>query len=1306
MFEVGGHHHPAGELHIRKELIALKRARCLRDPATSSSWKSPITGKSVANSDWNYGNGNYERESEEGRNGFEKDASSENLPTSLRGGDISNGERGLLHNWRNQSWDTHEELMLNVQDMNLTGMGNDGNVETSRGASNYLETPDGEDCRYAETCGDEKTMMFKQGRRDRVLKKTSRDWRKSSVTKQSAKENHQIHTSVHALSQLSLEEEEPFNELDICNEDDVSSSRANRRTTSLDCNSRSGSPLLTRDAWRFRQQNDKDNKRSHCLNLSRDTIRQKEDSYTPASTCSYSRNGDRNPSVIGSWDGTAFSGDDEMDGLDLPRQGCGIPCYWSRTPKHRGSGGCSFSPSFSDSVRRKVSNMVSRNQTTLQKESPLSSYNYKRSIRLLNCNREGLPLLTDEGEDGASSEEGTSDGRSTNIGELDMEATYKLERRMKSTHRSQEQMELALTPGSRELTIYEDRHRSLSQKYRPRSFDELVGQNMVVQTLVNAILRGKIAPVYLFQGSRGTGKTSTARIFAAALNCLSPENLRPCGFCRECINFGSGRSVDVREVDATNSNGIEKVKTLLKNVALAPSFSRFKVFIIDECHMLASETWTALLKSLEEPPRHVVFIFITTDPDKMPRTAVSRCQKYLFPKIKDAEIVSRLQKLAIQENLEVESDALDMIAAKSDGSLRDAETMLDQLSLLGQRITLSMVHELIGVVSDDKLVDLLELALSADTARTVKRTRELMDSGIEPMTLMSQLATLIMDILAGSYKLADAKHKGTFFRRHSLTEEELERLRRALKILSEAEKQLRVSNDQTTWLIAALLQFGCGRSLLLPTSAGTSVTQSPIAVKERNENGLLYSDSLSKQVLDKQQFGASLEQLDSTMVLKSSAGNKNKSLKKAQIMYLNEGNKGLLVSNTRAQIHASGYSPVLGGCGGKFPRSINDNSDAAQPEFSCLSPAKLDDIWRRTIEECRSNTLRQLLHTQAKLVSVFIGEGFATVQLEFWHPDQKSRAERHLKSIANSIQLALGCNVDVRISLASLPAEVENIRSRKSSTELPKSSANKQRNSLITTEAEHESESTAMKSDKKTSHRETFKETHYAINGIGSFSAIPHGSHKELPMLAQRFEADTQVTVNTGETSDPNVVHDGKREIPKGGKFSITDEQRLESAWLQAAEKCAPGLKDILKPEKNQVLPRDAIDIQNAIVSSGSIGSVPLAIALQQKEGTSNDEVKALMPDGGSDIRKLYAGTDRPGLCSSSLDQGTFMTSFEDENLTCGSDSNSGGILCWKVLKFDQEKAKQQKRRRRRKSGLLLWVVPCAKVKSHTRHQW
>jgi DNA polymerase III subunit gamma/tau len=311
----------------------------------------------------------------------------------------------------------------------------------------------------------------------------------------------------------------------------------------------------------------------------------------------------------------------------------------------------------------------------------------------------------------------------------------------------------------------------------------MVGQNMVVQSLVDAVLKGKVAPVYLFQGPRGTGKTSTARIFAAALNCLSLEELRPCGFCRDCTAFASGKSVDVREVDATNSNGLERVKALLKSVALAPSFSRFRIIIIDECHMLVSETWAALLKCLEEPPVHAVFIFITSDPDKLPHSAVSRCQKHLFPKIKDSEIVSRLQKLAVEEDLYVDTDALDLIAIKSDGSLRDAEMMLDQLSLLGRRITLSLVHDLVGVVSDEKLLDLLDLALSADAASTVRRVREFIGSGIEPMALMSQLATLIMDILAGSCKAGDSKHKGIFFHRHALTEDDLERLRRALRIL-------------------------------------------------------------------------------------------------------------------------------------------------------------------------------------------------------------------------------------------------------------------------------------------------------------------------------------------------------------------------------------------------------------------------------------------------------------------------------------------------------------------------------------------
>lgn len=1158
-----------GQLHIRKELTALRRARWLKDPSTCSSLKSPkncivphgdgIAGATYATTEYQV--------------------------------------KGILHNW------TGQDL----------------------------------------------------GNGDRVSKKhqyaTNRDY------------------STHGISQEEHEEGDGDG--------------------GLDCNSRSVSPLLTKDAHKSRHQNGngRHKKRSQIL-------KHAMESYTPTSTRSSSRNGDRKQrSVVGSWDGTALSGEEEVDGMDLPSQGCGIPCYWSRTPKHRGGGlECgTFSPTLSDSIKRKGGNGVSRRQKESQS---LSNYDYRMNGQLgeAGYSAEGLPLLTD----GASSAdgEGTSDGYST----YDMEAACKLERWRKSIDRSREHAHLTLTHGSGELAIYGDRHRSLSQKYRPKSFEELVGQNMVVQTLVSAIVRGKIAPVYLFQGPRGTGKTSTARIFAAALNCLSPENLRPCGFCRECIDFASSRSVDVREVDATNSNGMEKVKALLKNVALPPSFSRFKVFIIDECHMLAFETWAALLKILEEPPGHVVFILITTDSDKLPRTALSRCQKYLFPKIKDAEVVTRLQKLAIQENLEVDSDALNMIAAKSEGSLRDAETMLDQLSLLGQRITLSLVHELVGVVSDEKLLDLLELALSADTARTVRRTRELIDSGIEPMTLMSQLATLIMDILAGSYKFGNTKCKGIFFHRHALTEEELERLRRALKILSEAEKQLRVSNDQTTWLTAALLQFGSGRSLLVPTSAGTSATQSPAAIKERNNYGLLYSGSSSRQLLNnKKLFEPSQELSDSMAMQKPGVGNGNGSLNQGHIVLFNESNKGIPVSKIKAQVHSVSCSPGLGHSGRSFSDGINDNNDSAQPQLSCISPSKLDELWRRTIEECHSNTLRQLLCKQGKLLSVSMGKGFAVVQLEFWNPDTKSMAERYVKSIASSVSLILGCDVEIRINLASVTTQVENTKARKNSIELAKSSANEHKDATIDSIADQDLESIALNSDQRIGCGETCTEAHSAISRTRSFPATSEGYHKGLLMPADCAQAHALRTITTGENSGPDG-HGGIEEDLNIGNGSVTDEQRLESAWLQAVEKCAPGLKDILKPEKNQVLPRDVIDFQNEFASSEGIGTVPLGVALQQKEGRSRHEMRTVKSNGGIDFRKLRcARTDHQEcLCSSSFDQGAFVASFEEENLAYGSDSNSSGILCWKALKYDQEK---QRRRPRRRAGLLFWVVPCAKAK-------
>ncbi|XP_027358807.1 protein STICHEL-like 2 [Abrus precatorius] len=348
--------------------------------------------------------------------------------------------------------------------------------------------------------------------------------------------------------------------------------------------------------------------------------------------------------------------------------------------------------------------------------------------------------------------------------------------------------------------------RSLSMKFRPKSFSDLVGQNVVVRSLLGAISRGRITSFYLFHGPRGTGKTSASRIFAAALNCLSFEERRPCGLCRECVLFFSGRSKDVKEVDSVRINRTDQVKSLVKNACIPPVSSRFKVFIIDECQLLNGETWASLSNSLQNLSQHVVFVMITPDLDKLPRSAVSRAQRYHFPKIKDADIVCRLEKICAEEGLDFEQAALDFIAAKSCGSVRDAEMMLDQLSLLGKKIDISLVYELTGIVSDDELLDLLDLALSSDTSNTVIRARQLMRSRIDPLQLISQLANLVMDILAGKCENGGSEVRNRFSGRYT-SEADLQKLNNALRILSETEKQLRISKNQTTWFTVALLQL-------------------------------------------------------------------------------------------------------------------------------------------------------------------------------------------------------------------------------------------------------------------------------------------------------------------------------------------------------------------------------------------------------------------------------------------------------------------------------------------------------------------
>ncbi|KAF3601691.1 hypothetical protein F2Q69_00033458 [Brassica cretica] len=291
---------------------------------------------------------------------------------------------------------------------------------------------------------------------------------------------------------------------------------------------------------------------------------------------------------------------------------------------------------------------------------------------------------------------------------------------------------------------------------------DLVGQNLVVQALSNAVARRKLGVLYVFHGPNGTGKTSCARIFARALNCHSSEQQKPCGVCTSCVSHEMGKSWNIREVGP-----VDNIMDLLDgNNSVTVSSHSPRVFIFDDCDTLSSDSWSAVSKVVDRAaPRRVVFILVCSSLDVLPHVIISRCQKFFFPKLKDADIVYSLQWIASKEEIEIEKDALKLIASRSDGSLRDAEMTLEQLSLLGQRISVPLVQELVGLVSDEKLVDLLDLALSADTVNTVKNLRTIMETSVEPLALMSQLATVITDILAGSYDLTKDQHRRKFFRR-------------------------------------------------------------------------------------------------------------------------------------------------------------------------------------------------------------------------------------------------------------------------------------------------------------------------------------------------------------------------------------------------------------------------------------------------------------------------------------------------------------------------------------------------------------
>ncbi len=287
-----------------------------------------------------------------------------------------------------------------------------------------------------------------------------------------------------------------------------------------------------------------------------------------------------------------------------------------------------------------------------------------------------------------------------------------------------------------------------ARKYRPQTFDDLVGQAHVSRTLKNAVAQNRLAHAYLFVGPRGVGKTSTARILAKSLNCVKGPTVTPCGECDNCREIAAGNSLDVIEIDGASNNSVEDVRQLRENVRYAPAKGRYKIYLIDEVHMLSPAAFNALLKTLEEPPEHVKFIFATTEPQKVLPTILSRCQRFDLHRIPANLIAKHLQFIAGKEKITLEPAAAHAIARGAEGGLRDAESMLDQLvAFCGEKISENDVLNVFGFTSEQTVVDLTGRILRTETPGAIDLLHQQSEAGKDMMRLISDLIAYLRDLL-------------------------------------------------------------------------------------------------------------------------------------------------------------------------------------------------------------------------------------------------------------------------------------------------------------------------------------------------------------------------------------------------------------------------------------------------------------------------------------------------------------------------------------------------------------------------------
>jgi DNA polymerase III subunit gamma/tau len=350
-----------------------------------------------------------------------------------------------------------------------------------------------------------------------------------------------------------------------------------------------------------------------------------------------------------------------------------------------------------------------------------------------------------------------------------------------------------------------------ARKYRPQIFDDVLGQDHVVRTLKNAITQKRLAHAYLFVGPRGTGKTSTARILAKALNCIHAPTVTPCGVCDSCREISQGISLDVLEIDGASNNSVDQVRELRENVRFAPIRGNYKIYIIDEVHMLTQQAFNALLKTLEEPPAHVIFVFATTEPNKVLPTILSRCQRFDLRRIPTPIIAHQLESIANQEGVALSAAAAEAIAIASEGGLRDAESMLDQLvAFCGKEINEDQVLEIFGLTSELVVADLARSVVKADAPAALRIIHDQAEAGKDLSKILADLIGFLRYLLIDQVDSTNAQTElgelgRTIVRELSRVAKSGELLR-LIEILSEAEPSLKWASNKKLHLEIAVIR--------------------------------------------------------------------------------------------------------------------------------------------------------------------------------------------------------------------------------------------------------------------------------------------------------------------------------------------------------------------------------------------------------------------------------------------------------------------------------------------------------------------